>query len=126
MIICKSTNPPVVDHPFSNKIYADVTLYVPKGYKDIYSQAPEWGLFWDIKEYEDVTDITSVVDSPKDISITTNNGSIIINNSPHNTYIQVYNLQGALVAKSQSSVISGLSKGAYIVTVGGKTFKVVL
>lgn len=126
MIICKSTNPPIVNEPFLNKVYTDVTLYVPKGYKDIYSNAPEWGLFWDIKEYKDVTDITSVIDSPKDISITTNNGSIIINNSPHNTYIQVYNLQGALVAKSQGCVISGLSKGAFIVTVGGKTFKVVL
>lgn len=129
MIICKSTTPPVVcNGPFLNKVYTDVTLYVPKGCKDAYSKDSEWGLFWDIQEFEDDcnTEVTNVTDTPKDISITTQNGSIIVSNAPHNTLVQVYDLQGALVAKSQHSVISGLSKGAYLVNVGGKTFKVVL
>lgn len=129
MIICKSTTPPVVcNGPFLNKVYADVTLYVPKGCKDAYSNDPGWGSFWDIRESEDNCDtkVTNVTDDFKDIAITTKNGSIIVNNAPHNTLLQVYNLQGALVAKSQRSVISGLSKGAYLVNVGGKTFKVVL
>ena len=132
MIICKSTTPPVVcNGPFLNKVYAGATLYVPKGCKDAYSKDSEWGLFWDIQEFEDdcnteVTNVTNVTDTPKDISISTQNGSIIVSNAPHNTLVQVYNLQGALVAKSQRSVISGLSKGAYLVNVGGKTFKVAL
>lgn len=132
MIICKSTTPPVVcNGPFLNKVYTDVTLYVPKGCKDAYSKDSEWGIFWDIQEFEDdcnteVTNVTNVTDTPKDISITTQNGSIIVSNAPHNTLVQVYDLQGALVAKSQRSVISGLSKGAYLVNVGGKTFKVAL
>ena len=129
MIICKSTTPPVVcNGPFSNKVYTDVTLYVPKGCKDAYSKDSEWGLFWDIQEFEDDcnTEVTNVTDNFKDIVITTKNGSIIVSNAPHNTLVQVYNLQGALVAKSKRSVISGLSKGAYLVNVGGKTFKVVL
>ena len=129
MIICKSTTPPVVcNGPFSNKVYTDVPLYVPKGCKDAYSKDSEWGLFWDIQEFEDDcnTEVTNVTDTPKDISISTQNGSIIVSNTPHNTLVQVYDLQGALVAKSQRSVISGLSKGAYLVNVGGKTFKVVL
>lgn len=129
MIICKSTTPPVVcNGPFLNKVYAGATLYVPKGCKDAYSKDSEWGLFWDIQEFEDDcnTEVTNVTDTPKDISITTQNGSIIVSNAPHNILVQVYDLQGALVAKSQRSVISGLSKGAYLVNVGGKTFKVVL
>lgn len=129
MIICKSTTPPVVcNGPFLNKVYAGATLYVPKGCKDAYSKDSEWGIFWDIQEFEDDcnTEVTNVTDTPKDISITTQNGSIIVSNAPHNTLVQVYNLQGALVAKSRRSVISGLSKGAYLVNVGGKTFKVVL
>ena len=132
MIICKSITPPVVcNGPFLNKVYTDVTLYVPKGCKDAYSKDSEWGIFWDIQEFEDdcnteVTNVTNVTDTPKDISITTQNGSIIVSNAPHNTFVQVYDLQGALVAKSQRSVISGLSKGAYLVNVGGKTFKVAL
>lgn len=129
MIICKSTTPPVVcNGPFLNKVYVGATLYVPKGCKDAYSKDSEWGLFWDIQEFEDDcnTEVTNVTDTPKDISITTQNGSIIVSNAPHNTLVQVYDLQGALVAKSQRSVISGLSKGAYLVNFGGKTFKVVL
>lgn len=129
MIICKSSTPPVVcNGPFLNKVYVGATLYVPKGCKDAYSKDSEWGLFWDIQEFEDDcnTEVTNVTDTPKDISITTQNGSIIVSNAPHNTLVQVYDLQGALVAKSQRSVISGLSKGAYLVNVGGKTFKVVL
>lgn len=129
MIICKSTTPPVVcNGPFLNKVYAGVTLYVPKGCKDAYSNDPGWGSFWDIRESEDDCDtkVSNVTDNLKDIAITTQNGSIIVSNAPHNTLVYVYNLQGALVAKSQRSVISGLSKGAYLVNVGGKTFKVVL
>lgn len=129
MIICKSTTPPVVcNGPFLNKVYAGVTLYVPKGCKDAYSNDPGWGTFWDIREFEDDCDtkVSNVTDNLKDIAITTKNGSIIVSNAPHNTLVQVYNLQGALVAKSQRSVINGLSKGAYLVNVGGKTFKVVL
>lgn len=130
VIEIKSTTPPVMLNGthIPNKVYTDVTLYVPKGCKDAYSNDPDWGSFWDIREYEDDcnTEVTNVTDNLKDIAITTQNGSIIVSNAPHNTLVNVYNLQGALVAKSQRSVISGLSKGAYLVNVGGKTFKVVL
>lgn len=130
-IICKSTAPPseLTSKSFPAKIYTDVTLYVPKGSKEIYSKDPGWGNFWDIQEFEGdsyTTRVTNVTDNLKDIAITTQNGSIIVSNAPHNTLVYVYNLQGALVAKSRNGVISGLSKGAYLVNVGGRTFKVVL
>lgn len=129
-IICKSTAPPsgMTSKSFPAKIYTDVTLYVPKGSKEIYSKDPGWGTFWDIQEFEgdSYTRVSNVTDNLKDIAITTQNGSIILNNVPHNILVYVYNLQGTLVAKSRNGVISGLSKGAYLVNVGGKTFKVVL
>lgn len=129
-IICKSTVPPsgLTGESFPTKLYTDVTLYVPKGSKEIYSKDPGWGTFWDIQEFEgdSYTRVSNVRDNLKDIAITTQNGSIILNNVPHNILVHVYNLQGALVAKSRNGVISGLSKGAYLVNVGGKTFKVVL
>lgn len=130
-IICKSITPPsgLTGESFPTKIYTDVTLYVPKGSKEIYSKDPGWGSFWDIQEFEGdsyTTRVSNVTDNLKDIAITTQNGSIILNNVPHNILVHIYNLQGALVAKSRNSVISGLSKGAYLVNVGGKTFKVVL
>lgn len=130
VIEIKSTTPPIMLNAthIPNKVYTDVTLYVPKGCKDAYSNDPGWGSFWDIRESEDDCDtkVSNVTDNLKDIAITTQDGSIIVSNAPHNTLVNVYNLQGALVAKSRNGVISGLSKGAYLVNVGGKTFKVVL
>lgn len=130
-IVCKSTIPPVAlsRFPLPNKIYIDVPLYVPMGCKEVYRKDPVWGNFWTIKEYErndDETGISNAIIFQKDIIISTDKGSIRTNNAPRNSLIQVYNLQGMLVAKSYESIISGLAKGSYIVTVGGKTFKVAL
>lgn len=87
----KSTTPPVMLNGthIPNKVYTDVTLYVPKGCKDAYSNDPDWGSFWDIREYEDDcnTEVTNVTDNLKDIAITTQNGSIIVSNAPHNTLV---------------------------------------
>lgn len=127
-IICKSKTPPnVTGGSLSTKVYTDGILYVPKGCIDVYSKNTEWGLFWTIKEYdENETGIMNAIDVPKDITISTEKGSIRVNNVPLNSLIQVYNLQGMLIAKSYESIICGLAKGSYIVTVGGKTFKVAL
>lgn len=115
---------------FPTKIYTDVTLYVPKGCKDVYSNDPGWGTFWDIQEFEGdsyiISAVANVIDKQRDITITTQKGSIIVNNAPRNTLVQVYNLQGTLIAKSHEGVINGLSKGAYLITIGAKTFKIVL
>lgn len=128
-IVCQSTIPPSVDDDkaFPNNVYLDVTLYIPKGCRDAYSNAFGWRNFWNIKELEDYhTGIRNLMDCQNDISITVNNGLIIVNNAPHHSVVRIFNLQGALVAKSQEQVVRGLAKGTYIVAVGGKTFKVVL
>ena len=111
------------------KIYTDVTLYVPKGCKEAYSNDSGWGTFWDIREFEDDSStaaVANVIDNQRNITITTQKGSIIVNNAPRNTLVQVYNLQGTLITKSHEGVINGLSKGAYLITIGAKTFKIVL
>lgn len=130
-IVCKSTTPPsgLTSESFPTKIYTDVTLYVPKGCKDVYSNDPGWGTFWDIQEFEGdsyISAVANVIDKQRDITITTQKGSILVNNAPRNTLVQVYNLQGTLIAKSHEGVINGLSKGAYLITIGAKTFKIVL
>lgn len=130
-IVCKSKNPPsgMSSSYYPAKIYTDVTLYVPKGCKEAYSNDPGWGTFWDIREFEDDSStaaVANVIDNQRDITITTQKGSILVNNAPRNTLVQVYNLQGTLIAKSHEGVINGLSKGAYLITIGAKTFKIVL
>ena len=130
-IVCKSTIPPsgMSSSCYPAKIYTDVTLYVPKGCKEAYSNDSGWGTFWDIREFEDDSStaaVANVIDNQRNITITTQKGSIIVNNAPRNTLVQVYNLQGTLIAKSHEGVINGLSKGAYLITIGAKTFKIVL
>lgn len=130
-IVCKSTISPsgMSSSCYPTKIYTDVTLYVPKGCKEAYSNDSGWGTFWDIREFEDDSStaaVANVIDNQRNITITTQKGSIIVNNAPRNTLVQVYNLQGTLIAKSHEGVINGLSKGAYLITIGAKTFKIVL
>lgn len=128
-IICKSKTPPsgLTNTSLPLKIYVGATLYVPRGCKEVYSNDPGWGSFWEIKEFDlPSTGITNVIVTPQDVTITTNKGSIIVNNASRKSLIQVFNLQGLLVATSRENKISGLAKGSYIVTVEGKTFKVVL
>lgn len=60
------------------------------------------------------------------VSVTASNGRIIISGLGGDAFAKVYNLQGALVAETAERVIDSLLPDLYIVSVGGKTFKVML
>lgn len=66
------------------------------------------------------------VSSESDITILAKKSCIEIVNMPENAICSVYTLQGALVAQTQNNIIDNLSAGLYIVTVGGKSSKVVV
>lgn len=60
------------------------------------------------------------------VSVTASNGRIVISNMTGDAIAKVYNMQGALVTETAERVIDSLSPDLYIVSVGGKTFKVML
>lgn len=107
-IVCKSTTPPILgketyqfeesDEAFPPYIYTEVTLYVPSGCKEIYSNAVGWRNFWDIQEMNE----SSVIDQISD-----NNATNIVN---------VYSIQGNLVKSGVTLYeLQDLPKGVYIV-----------
>ena len=71
----------------------------------------------------DIDDLSSDYDN---VSVTASNGHIVISNLAGDALAKVYNMQGALVAETAERVIDSLSPDLYIVSVGGKTFKVML
>ena len=60
------------------------------------------------------------------MSVTASNGRIVISGLGGDALAKVYNMQGALVTETAERVIDCLSPDLYIVSVGGKTFKVML
>lgn len=76
------------------------------------------------------TPISSAIDDLSadyaNVSVTASNGHIVISNLAGDALAKVYNMQGALVAETAERVIDSLSPDLYIVSVGGKTFKVML
>ncbi len=70
-----------------------------------------------------IDDLSSDYDN---VSVTASNGRIVISNMAEDAIAKVYNMQGALVAKTAERVIDSLSPDLYIVSVGGKSFKVML
>lgn len=70
--------------------------------------------------------VEGVVADNDSITIKVVNGQIVVNNAPANSTIRIFNIQGILLAETTDSVIDGLTKGIYIVSVGNKSFKVAL
>ena len=60
------------------------------------------------------------------VSVTARNGNIIISQKPENAIVRVFNMQGNIVAESDSNVVENIPQGLYIVNVGGLSFKVSL
>lgn len=106
MIECRSTTPPTLcqresggpsDNSFPAKVYTDVTLYVPYGCKEIYSNAPGWRCFWDIQELDESAGVEAVEILSTDT-------------------LNVYSIQGNLVKSGvRLYELQDLPKGVYIV-----------
>lgn len=122
-IVCYSTTPPRIydigidpDKAFPTEIYTDAMLYIPKGTKNAYSNAIGWRNFWNIEEFEDeTTGIYDVGAIQGDLSLTTNNGIVIVNNARGDFTVRVFNLHGALIRETKQHIIEGLGKGIYII-----------
>lgn len=99
------------------------TLYVPKGCVDVYQSAEIWKNFKNI--VEDPTSVELNTDEQGNITVNGGNGQITVNGAD-DAVISVYNLSGIAVYQGHDSVISGLTKGVYLVRVADKTFKVAI
>lgn len=122
----KISEPPVFEGTFSNKVYLNARLFVPKGSLSAYQNASGWKDFWNIQE-ESVTGISNV-DASANIKVKAVDGGIVVSNAKGR--VTVYDISGAAVASGyidgDSVSISVHGHGVYIVRVGSEAVKVCL
>lgn len=97
-IICHSSIPPTFksSYPFSNNVYADAKLIVPKESIDLYKNADIWKYFFEIEG------MTAIEDTESE--------------TPIDKASDVYDLAGRVVLKKATSDdINDLDKGIYII-----------
>ena len=121
-VYCAAMTPPSGATGFSDETL-DGTLYVPVGTKSKYESVDPWRNFWTIEEY-DFAGIDDVRANDNSVLIKSEQGNIRVVNKEWNDTVRVFSIQGALIAETNSDVISNLPKGLYIVTVGSRSFKV--
>lgn len=66
------------------------------------------------------------VDDAESITIICDNGKLIIHQAPKGALLRIYTTTGILVAETTHNSVTGLKPGAYIVTVGGQTAKIIV
>lgn len=101
---------------------SQIRLHVPAGCAAIYAAHPQWG------ELNIVDDSDSgVADIAGDsVTISADNGRIIITGLPAGAVATVYDLSGARVAVSTDGIVDTLGHGVYIVRTGATVVKIVL
>lgn len=102
------------------------TLYIPGGSKEKYQSADYWKRFSDIVE-TDFSGIRDNVIGDSDISVYISSGVLNITGVEGDTAVQIYNASGALLYSTVVDRLGSLnlSRGIYIVKVGGYTTKII-
>lgn len=121
-IYCYAITPPQAGNFVDYQIYYDCTLYVPEESIELYKSKSPWRKFYTIETVES-TGIDGATTSDN-VSISVNDGSIMINGIDGNTKVEVYNLSGELVYSGTDNVIQNIPQGVYIVKVNNKSIKI--
>lgn len=115
---CHAMVPPSTAAPELYVIGEDCTLYVPEGTREAYAAHPFWSRFARIVDnLPSSLPVISGTDGLGDIRV--ENGRIIADGR-----VEVYNMQGALLASGIAAELPVLSPGLYIVRGASKTVKV--
>lgn len=127
-IFCKATTPPELLESeeygsgdfFTNYVYANAKLYVPKNTIPLYSSAECWKNFTTIldSEFDEVETIGS-----ENIDIRVENGAIIL---PEGISCAIYSIDGTILFRGTTSTFRPSAKGTYLVAINGKTIKILI
>lgn len=113
---------------FDNEIYQTATLYVVRGFGQLYRQSPPWSLFLNVED--------TLADAGADsiqvpaVGVTVVGGSVIFTGLESPERYEVFSVFGSRIMEgvmSEGEAIDGLSRGAiYLVKIAGTVFKVAL
>jgi hypothetical protein len=101
---------------------SQITLHVPAGCAALYAADPQWG------ELNIVDDSDSgVADIAGDsVTISADNGRIVVTGLPAGAVATVYDLSGALIGVSADGIVDCPGHGVYIVRVGATVAKIAI
>lgn len=101
---------------------SQITLHVPAGCAALYAADPQWG------ELNIVDDSDSgVADIAGDsVTISADNGRIVVTGLPAGAVATVYDLSGTLIGVSADGIVDCPAHGVYIVRVGATVAKIVI
>lgn len=117
--------PPIAAYGvFTETVLNNATLYIPKGAKAQYASMEPWNKFKNVQEI----DFSGVegVESDANFDVVVKGGKIEVSGADYNAVVEVYNIDGRLVAKGNAEQVSIDVPGAYIIRVGNFVKKVVL
>ena len=124
-IVLKALTPPTYEDDFSSSVYLNCRLLIPEGTEALYKNASPWNNFWNLAESPEAG-IGEVISESATISVSAENNTIVITGKLAEQIVNVYDIQGRLIATTTQDVIKNLSSGFYIVSVAGKTFKITI
>ena len=124
-IVLKALTPPTCYSDFTSNVYLNCRLLIPEGTEALYKNASPWNNFWNLAESPEAG-IGEVISENATISVSAENNTIVITGKPAEQIVNVYDIQGRLIATTTQDVIKNLSSGFYIVSVAGKTFKITI
>ena len=125
----KADKAPIIanEDQFSENVYTNADLFVPIGYEDNYKYAYAWSEFHNITGM-DFTGIENV--SLSSFYVMVDVDDIIVCDAPIGSQVAIYSVDGRLVALKtivdNKTIITPTTKGVYIVSIGGKSFKVMV
>ncbi len=119
-------NPPVRDP--SDDTPRDIPVYVPRGSKEAYQQAPGWNYFTNFIEVDEFPEagVESVAAADAAIRMRAEGGRIVIDCGPATVAYTVYTLDGRVAAAGNAAASAAVpvAPGLYIVKCASLTAKV--
>lgn len=109
---------------FANNVFQNAKVYVPYGSSKEYREDYVWGRFLNLFEMQNSG--VEEISSDNDLSVSVQQGNIIINGNIGDNHVKVISINGQTMYHGCNSIIMVHQKGIYIVSVSGKTFKVVI
>ena len=125
-VYCHWGKPLECNPGFSDKVYENAILYVPRETVDAYRSVKPWSDFANIVEAR----YSGIADTPgSEMTVKVIDGAIVIeggNGTASAPVVEVYSAGGVCVYRGTDTVIGGLTHGVYVVKVGGTVQKVAL
>lgn len=122
-IYMQPTTPIVCDAKFEQEVLEQATLYVPLGTLDAYRATSPWSQFWDIREM-DFSAIEAVEGEEAILPrLSVTDGTLTIDGLDSGVPVTIHDMQGRVVRRTTSRVISGLAPGVYVLKADAHAIK---